>query len=82
MPCLECECWLCGVCAALNEFEQLHLNMPNTASHSQHPTSVYTTLPPVVQRVENNIHWMNLNPVDSAIHFANPCLLDGGLSVV
>ena len=37
-------------------------------------------LGPVVQKVDNTIHWINLYPVDSAIGFADAYPLDSDLS--
>ena len=37
-------------------------------------------LAPVVQKVDNAIHWINLYPVDSAISFPNTYPLDSDLS--
>ena len=35
---------------------------------------------PVVQKVDNTIHWINLFPVDEAIDFPNTYPLDSNLS--
>ena len=35
---------------------------------------------PVVQKVDNSIHWINLFPVDEAIDFPNTYPLDSNLS--
>ena len=35
---------------------------------------------PVVQKVDNTIHWINLYPVDSVIGFPNTYPLDSDLS--
>ena len=37
-------------------------------------------LAPVVQKVDNAVHWRNLYPLDSAIVFPNTYLLDSDLS--
>ena len=37
-------------------------------------------LGPVVQKVDNAIHWINLYPVDNAIDFSNTYPLYGDLS--
>ena len=37
---------------------------------------LFTTLAPVVQKVDNAIHWINLYPVDSTIGFPNIYPLD------
>ena len=34
--------------------------------------------PPVVGRVDNDIHWINLYPVNSALRFVNSSPLDSG----
>ena len=39
-------------------------------------------LAPVVQEVDNAIHWINYYPLDSPIGFPNTCPLDSDLSGV
>ena len=43
--------------------------------------STLTVLAPVVQRLDNAIHWIKLYPVDNAIRFAITYLPDSDLSV-
>lgn len=40
----------------------------------------FGVLVPVVQRMDNAIHWINDYPVDSMISFVNTFLLDSDLS--
>ena len=44
------------------------------------PLYVYTIQAPVIQKVDNAIHWINLYPLDSAIAFPNTYPLDSDLS--
>ena len=46
----------------------------------QLPTSIFTVLAPVIQRMDNAIHRLNHYPVDSAVCFVNTCPLDSDLS--
>ena len=41
----------------------------------------YINLAPVIQRLDNTIHWINLYPVDNTKPFPLTCLLDSDLSV-
>ena len=41
----------------------------------------FTLLAPVVQKVDNAIHWINHNPLDNSIGFDRVHLLDSDLSV-
>ena len=52
------------------------------AVKSAFPRALYTFrhLAPVVQRVDNAIHWINHYPVDSVVCFVNTYPLDSDLS--
>ena len=41
----------------------------------------YINLAPVIQRLDNTIHWINLYPVDNTKRFPLTCLLNSDLSV-
>ena len=40
----------------------------------------FASLAPVVQKVDNAIHWIHHYPADSVVCFVNTYLLNGGLS--
>ena len=40
------------------------------------PSVCFIHLAPVVQKIDSAIHWINLYPVDNAIGFPNPYMLD------
>ena len=50
--------------------------------YRRYPRKNSRLLAPVVRRSDCAIHWINLYPVDNAIHFAITYPLDSDLSVV